>query len=302
MNGKISNLAQVASLRRYTLSEGSAKGMDVIDCDNGKIRFLLSVNNALDIMQLYHEGQNISFLSKNAFVADEKPFLNRFEGGMLYTCGLDNAGNREGYTMHGTLHLTKAEIVRAECTDEEITVEAVIRNSALFGGNLLLRRKYTTKLGSGTLELEDKLTNEAYAEGEYCVLYHTNLGYPMLDAGAKISLATERVYPRGEIAEKNMYRLYDICEPTPCEEEACYYFDLTKPQVSVTNEKLGKKFTLAYSAETLPKFLMWKSFACGDYALGLEPCTSRIGDELVMTKIGAGETKTHCVSFTVEKL
>ena len=302
MNGKISNRAQVASLRRYTLTEGSAKGMDIIDCDNGKIRFLLSVNNALDIMQLYHEGQNMSFLSKNAFVADERPFLNRFEGGMLYTCGLDNAGDRPGYIMHGSLHLKKAEIVRAECTDEEIVVEALIRDSALFGKNLLLRRKYTAKIGSGTLELEDTIKNEAYAEGEYCMLYHSNLGYPMLDAGAKISLSAERVYPRNGVAEKDLYRLYDICEPTPLEDETCYYFDLKEPKVSVINEKIGKKFTLAYSAETLPKFLMWKSFACGDYALGLEPCTSRIGDELVMTKIGAGESVVNRVRFTIEQL
>ena len=63
MNGKINNLAQVASLRRYTITDGRAKGLDIIDCDNGKLRFLLNVTKALDIMQLYHEGTNISFLS-----------------------------------------------------------------------------------------------------------------------------------------------------------------------------------------------------------------------------------------------
>ena len=64
MNGKISNYQQIASLRRYTLTEGKEKGVDVIDCDNGKLRFLLNVSKACDIMQLYHEGQNMSFVSK----------------------------------------------------------------------------------------------------------------------------------------------------------------------------------------------------------------------------------------------
>ena len=41
MDGKISNLQQVASLRRYTLTEGCEKGLDVLDCDNGKIRYSL---------------------------------------------------------------------------------------------------------------------------------------------------------------------------------------------------------------------------------------------------------------------
>ena len=40
MDERISNFAQVASLRRYTLTWGREKGLDVIDCDNGKIRFL----------------------------------------------------------------------------------------------------------------------------------------------------------------------------------------------------------------------------------------------------------------------
>ena len=83
MDGRISNLAQVASLRRYMLTEGVGKGLDVIDCDNGCIRFLLNVDKALDVMQLYHEGQNVSFISKNGFTKREIAFLNRFEGGMV---------------------------------------------------------------------------------------------------------------------------------------------------------------------------------------------------------------------------
>ena len=103
MDGRISNLAQVASIRRYTFTEGREKGLDVIDCDNGKIRFLLNVSKACDIMQIYHEGENVSFVSKNGFTAREIPFLNRFEGGMLYTCGLDSVGGRAGYDIHGSL-------------------------------------------------------------------------------------------------------------------------------------------------------------------------------------------------------
>ena len=78
MDGRISNFAQVASIRRYTITDGRAKGLDVLDCDNGKIRFLLNVTQGLDIMQLYHEGQNVSFVSKNAFIAQNEPFLTVF--------------------------------------------------------------------------------------------------------------------------------------------------------------------------------------------------------------------------------
>ena len=120
MDERISNFAQVASLRRYTLTEGWEKGLDVIDCDNGKIRFLLNVSKACDIMQLYYKGQNMSFVSKNGFMQREVPFANRFEGGMLYTCGLDSVGERNGYEEHGTIHNTPAQILRTECNEQGI--------------------------------------------------------------------------------------------------------------------------------------------------------------------------------------
>ena len=63
MDGKISNLLEIASLRRYTLTDGEESGLEVIDCDNGKMRFMLNVSCALDMMQLWHEGKNVSFIS-----------------------------------------------------------------------------------------------------------------------------------------------------------------------------------------------------------------------------------------------
>ena len=85
MDGKISNLQQIASIRRYKYTDGIERDLEVLDCDNGNIRFLLNVTKALDVMQIYHKGQNVSFISKNGFTAREVGFLNRFEGGMLYT-------------------------------------------------------------------------------------------------------------------------------------------------------------------------------------------------------------------------
>lgn len=152
MDAKISNFQQVASLRRYTLTEGGANGLRVLDCDNGKIRFLLNESKALDIMQLYCEGKNISFVSKNGFKAEHGDFLQRFEGGMVYTCGLDSVGAREGFPLHGTLHGRAAKITRAECSNRGIFVEGEISDTALFGKNLLLKRRIYSDIGSDTVD------------------------------------------------------------------------------------------------------------------------------------------------------
>ncbi len=302
MNGKISNYAQVASIRRYTLTEGVEKGLEVLDCDNGKLRFLLNVNKALDVMQLYHEGQNMSFVSKNGFTAREIGFLRRFEGGMLYTCGLDSVGGREGYELHGTIHNTPARILRADCNEREIVVEAVIRDTALFGKNLVLKRKVWTGIGSEELHVEDVLCNEGYADENYCMLYHINVGYPMLDDGAKVVANVESYTPRSPWAKENEATMYEMSEPKAGQEETCYFLKLKTGKISLVNNKIGKKFTVAYSKDTLPCFVEWKSMASGDYALGLEPCTTELDDGFAYKKIKAGEEIRHTVCLSVERI
>lgn len=297
MNGKISNFQQIASLRRYTLEGGKEKGIDVIDCDNGKLRFLLNVSKACDVMQLYHEGQNTSFISKNGFTLREPPFGNRFEGGMLYTCGLDNVGGmRDGNPVHGSLHNIPAEIVRAECNDEGIVVEAIIRDTALFGKNLVLRRRIYSAIGSESLRLEDTLVNEGYRTENYCMLYHVNFGYPLLDEGARIVADVAKCDPRTDWARENEATVCEITEPLPEQKETCYFLTFNKPQISLVNDKLGKSVTLSYSGDTLPHFVEWKSMACGTYALGFEPTTTELDDRFAYKTLESGES----VRFWIE--
>ncbi|MBO5925703.1 MAG: aldose 1-epimerase family protein [Clostridia bacterium] len=301
MNAEVSNLYQLASLTRYTITDGIGKGLDVLDCNNGKIRFLLNVSKACDIMQLYHEGQNMSFVSKNGFSKREIPFLNRFEGGMLYTCGLDSVGGREGYELHGTLHNIPAEIIREECDENGIVVEAIIRDTALFGKNLVLKRKIFTEIGGDSITLEDTLCNIGYKEEEYCLLYHINIGYPMLDNGAKVIADVESYTPRTAWAKQNETTMYAMSGAVPNQEETCYFLKLSKPEISLVNEKIGKKFTISYSGDTLPHFVEWKSMASGDYALGLEPCTTELDDCFAYKTIEVGEKIKFFVNISIAK-
>lgn len=302
MDERISNFGQVASLRRYTITEGAEKGLDVIDCDNGKIRFLINVSKACDIMQLFYKGQNMSFVSKNGFTKRETPFASRFEGGMLYTCGLDSVGEREGFDEHGSIHNTPAQILRAECSEQEIVVEAVIRDTEICGKNLVLRRRITAAIGGSCVSVRDTLANEAYRDEQYCLLYHVNIGYPMLDDGARIVADSDTCQPRTEWAAKNIDTAYQITAPTPNREETCYYLTPQSSAVSLVNEKIGKKFTVSYSGDTLPHFLAWKSMASGDYAVGLEPCTTKLDELFAYSTIKAGKTIEFAVDLAVEEL
>ncbi len=302
MDGKISNFSEIASVRHYTVTAGREKGLEILDCDNGKIRFLLNLSKACDIMQIYHEGQNVSFISKNGFTSREIPFLNRFEGGMVYTCGLDSLGRREGYELHGTLHNIPAELLRAECGVNGIVVETVIRDTSLFGKNLVLKRKITSEIGGDRVILEDTLVNEGYQDEEYCLLYHINIGYPMLDEGAKIVADVAKCETHTPWAAQNVPTMYEIGASVPGEDETCYFLTMRKPEISLINEKIGKKLTVSYSGETLPHFIEWKSMASGDYALGFEPCTTEIGSALEYKTVRPNENVVFKTSIIIEKI
>jgi hypothetical protein len=299
MDGRISNTCQIVSARRYVMTDGDMAGIEVIDCDNGRIRFLLNVSCALDVMQLYHRGTNVSFVSKNGFGRQNAPFLNRFEGGMIYTCGLDSVGGCEGFELHGSLHKCRAKIDSVVCDDNGIETSATVRHSALFGDNLCLKRKITTKPGSDTLILEDTLTNEGYKEAKYALLYHTNVGYPMLDEGAYILSNATKVAPRSDYAKENIKRSNIMSLPEADKQEECYYLDLPDATVSVVNERIGKQLTVSYSKTSLPYFIEWKSMVSGDYALGLEPTTTLLDDSFAYQTIKSGGSVIFSVALSV---
>ena len=299
MDGRISNFMQAASIRRYEMTEGKERGLRVLDCDNGKLRFLLNESKALDVMQLYHEGQNISFISKNGFTAREIPFAGRFEGGMVYTCGLDSVGGREGFELHGTLHNTPARVVRAECGEQGITVEAEIADTALFGKNLLLHRKIFSAVGSDRLEICDTLENRGIRAEEYCLLYHVNLGYPLLDEGAELVDDACEVIPRTPWAAEHAKMRTKMEKPVANEEEMCYFLRLKTPRVCLKNKSLGKQFVLEWTKETLPHFVEWKSMASGDYALGLEPCTTELDQTFTYRTIEPEGKKHFGLTFCI---
>ena len=81
MNKMVNNLEQVAYIRRYTLNGGASDGIKVVEVYNGVLRLLLNESKALDIIQMFHQGTNISYLSKNTFTKRETDFMSRFEGG-----------------------------------------------------------------------------------------------------------------------------------------------------------------------------------------------------------------------------
>ena len=299
MNKKIGNAEQLCMAQRVQVTDGRGNGARQIYVANGKLNIILSESNALDILRLWHEGTNVGFVSKNGLYTAPADFLHFFPAGMLYTCGLDAIGGVEGHIPHGRLHSIPAEIKELVADETGVRVVAEIRDTALFGANLVLTRTIETAVGSDEVKLTDVLENRAFREEPYCMLYHINVGYPIVDAGAKVDGKFIESKPRTEWAKHEMAKMLEMEPPKDNLEENCY-FHLTKDGVmSITNKKLGKRFTVKCS---LHKFVEWKSRASGDYVLALEPCTSWLDGELKYSTLKPGESVTHTVVLKTENV
>ena len=122
----------------------------------------------------------------------------------------------------------------------------------------------------------------------------------MLDNGGKVIADIEEIKPRNAWAEENISTALLIEEDVPNKEETCYFIKLKEPKVAYVNEKLNRELSISYSNDTLPCFTLWKSMASGDYALGLEPCTSELDDNFNRKVVKAGESVKFELSLSIK--
>ncbi len=300
MDKRISNFSQVASINRFVLSGGKEDGLKIIEVDTGRIRFWLNESKALDISRFWHDGKNIGFLSKNGLTKREVPFQKRFEGGMLYTCGLDFVGGKEGFETHGTIHNIPAKVVKCEIDEEKIIVEGIVEDTELFGKNLVLKRRITCDVLGEKVNVEDVLKNKGTADENYCLLYHINVGYPMLDENVRIETDAISVLPRTEYAKERIDERSVFLAPKDNEEECCYFLDMKTPKVVVKNDKLGETLEMTYSKDSLPCFVQWNSNASFDYALGIEPSTTNLDEYFCYKTLCTNNSERFFVSIEVK--
>lgn len=278
MNEKINNIEQICSVKRLKYVSGRAKDIEILLVNNGKLCFELLVDKCLDIGSLYHEGVNISFLTAGGLNSAENEFDANFNGGFLYTCGLDTIGGR-ALPIHGRIHNIPAEVTKCEVTDNGVEIVGIVKQSSLFGEKLTLKRTVKTGVNSNELEIIDEIINGGYLDSEYCIMYHTNFGYPMLDSGVIVTAPILSTEGRTDFAKSTVDNCFVMDEPKADNEEAVFFHTVEKGDITVKNQKLNKTVNISYNEKLLPYFIEWKSMVSGAYALGIEPASTTLDDE-----------------------
>ena len=320
-------LQQLAYVRNITVQEGRANGLRAVEVKNGDLRFLAMADKAMDIAELEYRGMTLSFTSKpglngrNHFDTHGEEALRSIMGGLFFTCGLQNiCGPCETdgveYPMHGRLRTTPAEHLCSDAywdgEDYVLEISGEMRESHLFGANLVLRRKIRSVYGSGKIEIIDEVENQTAEEAQLMLMYHCNFGYPYLAPGARLVLPSKSVKGREAWSDEHLDCWQTVGAPRDGETEYVFLHELAEDSngnsfATLVNDELGFGIRLDFDRKVQPYFMEWMSLKTGDYVVGLEPSNSSVygrkyhearGD---LHTIAPFAKETYRLTFTVLK-
>jgi hypothetical protein len=286
------------SIVKRTLHGGLREGVDVIEVHNGRLRFVVVPTRGMNLWRASLGDLQLGWSSAvrgpvhpkfvNLAAPDGVGWLDGFDE-LLCRCGLVYVGgpdfNQKGvlrYSMHGKISNTPAHRVEVAVDGDAgtITVRGIVDEARTFGNKLRLSTAITTQIGSPELTITDVVSNVWEMPSDFRLLYHINLGVPLLNPGSKVFMPVRKVEPRvagegGDIAEWNLYGpgTPDFANVVLLTEHLA---DSAGRSLAVLqNAAANQGIAVKYNTKQLPSFTLWKSLlpASDGYVTGLEPGT-----------------------------
>lgn len=295
------------SIHKRTLCGGLRDGIDLIEVDNGDFAYSILPTRG---MGLWHGNYRGMYLGWKAPVHGpvHPKFVNTADKGgigwltgfdeWLCRCGLAWNGppgddaytdrqdrpRRDSLTLHGRIANQPAYYVEVRVgldPPHELSVTGQVEEGGLFYPHLVLTTTYTTAPGSNRLVIHDAIENRGAEAGELQLLYHCNIGQPLLAAGSRIAVPFAEVSPISPRAAEGLATLDAYAGPTTGFAEQVYCYD---PLSDANGRTLAMLYThtgdrglvLRFNRQELPCFTVWKNTAALEdgYVTGLEPATN----------------------------
>ena len=284
MNPYIGHDSQVYGIEEHRLVGGKGDGMRLLEINNGKgAELTVVLDRCADISRLRYKGVNLSYFSPCGYVAPAyydaagANWLKSFTAGYLTTCGLQAVGSPctdegEELPLHGSIANMPAEQVYWLEEEGELVVYATIRDEGIFAPKLRMSREIRVSLRSNEFSIQDTIENTGDTRQPFEILYHMNMGYPMLDEDSILEIPSAEVLPRDEHAAEDIGNWMHMMKPEAGYVERCYYhkFPDRNGKAGIYQPKLGKGLEITFDAEELDGFVEWKMMGVRDYVLGLE--------------------------------
>jgi Domain of unknown function (DUF4432) len=177
-----------------------------------------------------------------------------------------------------------------------MTVRGKTREAVLYGDKLEKTRTIRARLGEARIELEDVVENIGSKPAALMILYHVNLGWPLIGPGSRLRApSAKRTVKLGAGANWETVSAPDANYAVSVIEHEMTPDADGWVRLGITSKAVHLE--IAYD-EALNRFTQWQQFGAGDYVLGLEPgnvgvqgrASERAAGTLPMLEPGARQT------------
>jgi hypothetical protein len=305
---RVGRLEQLAGVRLVTLGDSVERGVRLLEFRTGTgFEFDVVVDRAFDVGRCEHSGRALGWQSAVGFAGpwfyepEGLGFFRSFGGGLLTTCGLEQtlfmaedtaeqyhypAKQTETFGLHGRISNRPARLVGyGELWDGDECVlfaEGEVLQAAVFGEQLLLRRRIEARVGESRLEIHDEVENVGHDPTPHMYLYHVNVGFPVVDEGSELLVPAHSVAARGDYPTEG----YGVFHgPRAGYVEQVFEHELAAEEdsavpVAIVNHELGLGVYEVFRSDQLPHHFVWRMLGEGTYVVGIEPSTNRTAGRL----------------------
>jgi hypothetical protein len=300
---RVGRLDQIAGVQLTEAADGAERGVRLLRFATGAgFDFEVLVDRGFDIGRAWLEGRPLAWWSPVGLVGPwyYEPagigWFRGFAGGLVSTCGLDhmllggtddssvfNYPHRrtETYGLHGRYTGLPARLggygTSWRGDDCVLWAEAEVAQVAVFGEQLVLSRRVEADLGGRCVRISDTVTNAGATACPHMMLYHCNIGFPVVDASAELA------YPAGPgtcVSDACAESYRTLAGPQPDFVEECYEHDMAVDaggyvNAGVLNRAAGLGVYQRYRRDQLAHHITWRQLGSGTYVVAMEPSTNR---------------------------
>lgn len=344
---RVGNLAQVGGIELVSPQQGHARDTRALEVRTGTgFRFRIMPDRGMDVGLAEFQGAGLCWLPPKGLAgpwyyegdSDKLAWLRVGLGGLFNTAGLVSIGvpqeidtSQYGFTQrmtapygtHDRIAFTPASSFNfGERWDGDrclLWADGVVHQDIAYGENLSLARSYQTEIGASSLQMVDTVTNDGWFDTPHQMLYHFNIGFPIVDEGAEVLAAVieepaDMSFTTSE-APKSTSRWRSATAPVPGFTHEGYVVSMKpgsdhKVSVAVVNRRLrpelgGLGVYLRYDQRQLPTYIAWRMMREGLYAIGMEPATNPFDNPRELIEQGypvmlrPGESRTYELEFGV---
>jgi len=282
-----------------TLQGGLSQGVDLLEIDTGRMRLIILPTRGMGVWRAATAGgRTLGWKSPvrgpvhpNFVPLHDPSGLGWLEGfdELLVRCGLESNGAPEFgedgqlvYPLHGRIANRPAHRVDVTVDNDARTISVcgLVEETRFHFQKLRLTATITTSFDSTAFTISDRVENFGGTPAQMQMLYHLNIGEPLLGEGSKFVAPAKRITPAGstDSAPKGWN---DYGPAVAGAAEQCYTVNLAgdstgHTQVLLKNANGTEGAALGFDAGQLPCFTLWKNLVAGrdGYVTGLEPATN----------------------------